>query len=67
MLLHLPEIWLLPDREAVGHWRAEVVAFQKKAAWRFAPSMRRRIALAKQYDDAVGRLEAGVKIPVPLR
>jgi hypothetical protein len=67
MLLHLLKIWLLPDNEAVGHWRAEVVAFQKNAARRFTPSMRQRIDVAKLYDDAIEQLEAGGQRPVPPR
>jgi hypothetical protein len=63
MLLHLLKLWLLPNSEVVGHWRAEVVAFQKNAARRFAPSMRQRIDLAKLYDDAIEQLEAGGQLP----
>jgi len=67
MLLHLLKIWLLPNNETVGHWRAEVVAFQKNTVRRFAPSMRQRIDLVKLYDDAIEQLEAGGQTPNSVR
>ena len=42
-----------PDDQAVPHWRCEVVTFQRDAAERFAPSMRRRIDLDRLYRDAM--------------
>jgi hypothetical protein len=63
MLVHLLKIWLSPASEAVGHWRGKIVAFQKNAARRFAPSMRQRIDLTKLYGDAIEQLEAGGQIP----
>ncbi len=59
MLVHLLKIWLSPDSEALRHWRGEIVAFQKNAGRRFAPSMRQRIDLGKLYDEAIEQLEAG--------
>jgi len=63
MLVHLLKIWVSPNSQDVGHWRGEFVAFQKNAAWRFAPSMRQRIDLANLYDDAIEQLEAGGQVP----
>jgi hypothetical protein len=58
MLVHLLKIRLWPNSEAVEHWRGEIVAFQRNAKRRFAPSMRQRIDLAKLYDDAVEQISA---------
>jgi hypothetical protein len=63
ILVHLLKIRASPNIQAVGHWRGEIVAFQKNAARRFAPSMRQRIDLAKLYDDAIEQLEAGGQVP----
>ena len=49
----------MPEDQAARHWRVEVVAFQRNAARRFAPSMRQRIDLARLYRDAADQLEAG--------
>jgi hypothetical protein len=59
MLVHLLKVrgWL--DSPSLAHWRGEIGSFQKNAAWRFAPSMRQRIDLAKLYRDALEQL-AGV-------
>ena len=59
LLLHLLKLRLWPDDPSVRHWRTEAVAFQRSAARRFAPSMRRRIDLDGLYRDAVDRLQAG--------
>ena len=59
LLLHLLKLRLWPDDPSVRHWRAEVVAFQRNAARRFAPSMRQRIDLDGLYRDAADRLQAG--------
>ena len=67
MLLHLLKIWLLSESEALGHWRAEVVAYQKNAARRFTPSMRQRIDLGRLYEDAIEQLEAGGHTTSPMR
>jgi hypothetical protein len=58
MLVHLLKIWLWPDSEALRHWRGEIVAFQKNAGRRFAPSMRQRIDMTRLYNDAIEQLEA---------
>src|ERR1700676_986513 len=39
MLVHLLKIHGSQGGQAIGHWRSEIVAFQKNAARRFAPSM----------------------------
>ena len=53
LLLHLLKLRLWPDDPSVRHWRTEIVAFQRNAARRFAPSMRGRIGLDGLYRDAV--------------
>ena len=53
IIVHLLKAHAWPDNEAVKHWHSEIVAFQKNAARRFAPSMRRRIDLAALYQGAV--------------
>jgi hypothetical protein len=58
MLVHLLKIWSSPDSQALGHWRGELVALQKNAARRFAPSMPQKIDLAKLYEDAIEQLQA---------
>lgn len=57
ILVHLLKLSGWPDSQSVRHWRQEVVVFQKDAARRFVPSMRRRIDLARQYQDAIEQLE----------
>lgn len=57
MLVHLLRLHGWPDSPSTRHWRQELVAFQKDAARRFAPSMRQRIDLARQYQDATEQLE----------
>jgi hypothetical protein len=57
MLVHLLKIHGWPDSPSVDHWRAEVGAFQKNAARRFAPSMRQRIDVAKLFADALEQLD----------
>jgi hypothetical protein len=59
MLVHILKIWLSPDSQALAHWRTEVVACQKNAGRRFAPSMRQRIDLAALYEEAIEQLDAG--------
>ena len=63
MLVHLLKIWLSPNSEASRHWRGEIVAFQKNAGRRFAPSMRQRIDLAKLYEEAIEQLDAAGHVP----
>ncbi len=57
MLAHLLKVRGWPDSPPVNHWRGEIVAFQKDALQRFAPSMRQRIDLARLYADALEQLE----------
>jgi hypothetical protein len=57
MLVHLLQLRGWPDSLSANHWRVELVAFQKDAARRFAPSMRQRIDLARLYADALEQLE----------
>jgi hypothetical protein len=52
------EVAILADDQAVPHWRCEVVTFQRDAAQRFAPSMRRRIDLDRLYRDAMAAVAA---------
>jgi hypothetical protein len=67
MLVHLLKIHGWPNNPSVGHWREEFVAFQNDAARRFAPSMRRRIDLARHYLDALEQLETANYDGVPPR
>ena len=57
VLVHLLKLRTWPDSPSARHWRVEVVAFQRDAARRFAPSMRQRIDLAQLYSDAQEQLE----------
>jgi hypothetical protein len=57
MLVHLLNAHCWPENYSAGHWRGEIVSFQRDAAQRFAPSMRQRIDLARLYADAVEQLE----------
>lgn len=59
VLVHLLKLRAWPESQSARHWRVEVVAFQRNAARRFAPSMRRRIDLNRLYRDAADQLEAG--------
>jgi hypothetical protein len=57
VMLHLLRLHGWPDCSSAEHWRGEIGTFQKDAARRFAPSMRRRIDLAKLYSDASEQLD----------
>ena len=57
MLVHLLKLRGWPESLSANHWRAELVAFQKDAARRFAPSMRQRIDLPRSYADALEQFE----------
>lgn len=57
MLVHLLKLAGWPESPSIRHWQQEVVAFQKDAARRFAPSMRQRIDVASQYRDAIEQLD----------
>ena len=59
MMVHLLKLRTWPGDQAERHWRVEVVAFQRNAERRFAPSMRRRIDLARLWRDAVDQIAAG--------
>jgi hypothetical protein len=59
ILLHLLKIEAWSDSSVVDHWHAEILAFQRNAKRRFAPSMRQRIDLAGLYRDALDQLRAG--------
>ena len=52
-LTHLLKLHALPDSEAVGHWRSEVVGFLADARDRFTPSMRQKIGLGELYAAAL--------------
>jgi hypothetical protein len=52
MLVHLLKVNCWPENLSTGHWRGEIVSFQKDAAQRFAPSMRQRINLDRLYEAA---------------
>jgi len=58
MLAHLLKVHCWPDSPSVGHWRGEIVSFRADAAQRFAPSMRRRINLARLYRTAREQVQA---------
>lgn len=58
IMTHLLKLRSWPDDKAAPHWRGEVVTFQRDAAQRFAPSMRRRIDLDRLYRDAVAAVAA---------
>jgi len=60
MLVHLLKLRCWPDSPSVGHWRTEVVSFQKDAARRFAPSMRQRLDIQEAWADAREQLEDAV-------
>lgn len=57
LLVHLFKVHGWPESSAVGHWRTEIVSFQRDAAKRFAPSMRQRLVLDDIYDAAREQLE----------
>ena len=52
VIVHLLKIHGWPDSASVGHWRGEVVSFQRDLVKRFAPSMSRRIDLEDIYAVA---------------
>lgn len=59
IMLQLLKLHAWPEDQACGHWRSEVVAFQRNVRRRFSPSMRQRIDVAGLYADAVDSLRAG--------
>jgi hypothetical protein len=67
IFLHLLKLYAWPDSQACGHWRSEIVGFQKNLKRRFAPSMSQRINIDELYGDAVAQMLAGdpgVRMPV---
>ena len=52
LLVHLLKARGWPDSPSLGHWRGEIVSFQRDLAKRFAPSMRQKIDLADIYAVA---------------
>jgi hypothetical protein len=61
IIVHLLKVRISPDSLATGHWRREVVAFQKNARRRFTPSMRQRIDVEKLYAEAVEEVRADME------
>jgi Domain of unknown function DUF29 len=59
VLVHLLKLRTWPKSRSVRHWQVEVVAFQRNAVRRFAPSMRQRIDLDRLYRDVADQLRAG--------
>ncbi len=59
IMVHLLKLTISPDDPSDRHWRAEVVAFQRNAERRFAPSMRQRIDVDRLWRDAVDQVAAG--------
>jgi hypothetical protein len=53
IMLHLLKLHAWPDSPACGHWRGEIVAFQRKLKRRITPSMRQRIDVGTLYVDAL--------------
>lgn len=58
ILVHLLKATAWPDNEAVNHWHSEIVAFQKNAGRRYAPSMRQRVDVAGLYQGAMEQVAA---------
>jgi Domain of unknown function DUF29 len=61
ILVHLLKVHVSPGSLAAGHWRREVVGFQKNARRRFTPSMRQRIDVEKLYREAVEEVRADIE------
>lgn len=59
MMVHVLKLAVSPGDPSERHWRGEVVAFQRNAERRFAPSMRQRIAVERLWRDAVDQVIAG--------
>jgi hypothetical protein len=58
IILHLLKVRTWPACDAINHWRAEIVAFEDRAARRFAPAMRQRLDLARLYRSALRQIAA---------
>ena len=59
ILLYLLKLRASPDGPACGHWRSDIVGFQRSLRRRFSPSMRQRIHIGGLYTDAIDQLRAG--------
>ncbi len=57
-LLHLLKLQL-GENQPADHWRTEIAGFLADAQARFSPSMRQRIDIQGQYDQALRKLRAG--------
>ena len=69
-LLRLLKMVGWPDAAAVPHWRAEALAFLRRAARQFAPGMRQRIVLRDIYEDALVQagsdcIDGAAPLPLP--
>ncbi|MBV9539048.1 MAG: DUF29 domain-containing protein [Acidisphaera sp.] len=65
-LAHLLKSYVLPESQAVPHWRDEIRAFLHDVQRRFTPSMRQRLDLDALYDKAAERaLAAAADFGVP--
>jgi hypothetical protein len=65
-LIHMLKAKAWPSSRDVPHWEADARAFRANAADRFAPSMRRRIDLAKVYRRALRGLPDTIDGQPPL-
>jgi hypothetical protein len=52
-LAHLLKAAGWPHDDSAGHWRAEALAFLRRAARLYRPGMRQYLDLAAQFEDAV--------------
>ncbi len=59
IMVHLLKLYAWPESQACGHWRGEIVGFQRNLKRRFSPSMRQRIDIGELYNDALDQLRAG--------
>jgi hypothetical protein len=59
IMVHLLKLHAWPGSQACGHWRSEIVGFQRSLKRRFSPSMRQRIDVGGLYIDAIAQLQAG--------
>ena len=59
ILLHLLKLNAWPDSSACGHWRSEIVGFQRELRRRFSASMKQRIDVSALYADALDQLRVG--------
>ena len=57
-IVHLLKIRAWPNSRAVGHWRAEALAFLNDAREGFTPSMRQRIEIGGLFANALRQVQA---------